>query len=125
MHELPVTQGILDVVIDAARRNGGRRILAIDLVIGDMSSIVDDSIQFYFDILSKDTPAEGAVLRFRRAPATAVCLDCGHTFTARVPLEPACPRCSGSHLIVSGGRDFHVESIDVDEAGRAESTEVF
>lgn len=116
MHELAVTQGILEVVLEAAQANNARRINAIDLVIGDLSSIVDDSVQFYFDVLSKGTPAEGAMLRFRRQPAEASCWNCGHTFQVSVPLKPLCPACGSSRLHVAGGREFFVESIDVDEA---------
>jgi hydrogenase nickel incorporation protein HypA/HybF len=116
MHELPVTQGILDVVLKAAGDNGGGRIASIDLVIGELASVVDDSVQFYFDILSKGTLAEGARLRFRRLAASALCLDCQHTFAARAPLTPACPQCGGARLRVSGGREFYVESIDVNES---------
>jgi hydrogenase nickel incorporation protein HypA/HybF len=115
MHELPATQGILNVALEAAQQNGARRILAIDLAIGQLAGIVDDSVQFYFDILSKDTIAEGAVLRFRREPAGATCGDCGHQFAVEVPLAAVCPVCGGIRLHVSGGREFFVESIEVED----------
>ncbi len=115
MHELPVTQGMLSIVLEAATRAGDRRILAIDAVIGDLTSIVDDSVQFYFDILSRGTLAEGAVLRFHRRPGTATCLDCGHTFEVRPPLPTECPRCSSPLIRVTGGTEFYVESIDLED----------
>jgi hydrogenase nickel incorporation protein HypA/HybF len=121
VHELPVTQGILDVALDAARGAGAQRILAINLVIGDLSSILDDSVQFYFDILSRGTPAEGAMLRFQRQPAMARCWDCGHEFEAEIPLTPACPGCGGGRLQISGGREFRVESIEVDDGSSGSS----
>ena len=121
MHELPVTQGILEVTLEAAQGAGAHRILAINLVIGDLSSIVDDSLQFYFDILSRGTPAEGAILRFQRQAATARCWDCGHQYEATVPLTPACPLCGSARLEISGGREFRVESIEVDDGSTGSS----
>ncbi len=115
MHELPVTQGILDVALDSARNAGATRITAINLVVGTLSSIVDDSVQFYFEILSKDTPAEGAVLHFTRESATATCLDCGNAFAVdTLPLLAACPNCDGVRLQITGGKSFLVESIEVE-----------
>lgn len=115
MHELPITQGILDTAITAARRVNARRIVAIDLTIGALSGVVDDSVQFYFDILSQGTLAEGATLHFRRVPANAACLDCGFTFETTPPLSPTCPDCQSMLVRVEGGREFFVESIEIDD----------
>jgi hydrogenase nickel incorporation protein HypB len=101
MHELPITEGILKIATEAAE---GRRITTIHLLVGELSSIVDDSVQFYFDILSKGTTAEGAVLDFQRRPATLTCSDCGQSFQVRAPLPAACPHCGGTKLQVTGGR---------------------
>jgi hydrogenase nickel incorporation protein HypA/HybF len=123
MHELPVTQAILDTALNAAQQAGARRILAIDLVVGELSGIVDDSVQFYFDILSQGTLAQGAMLRFQRQPAQARCLDCGHSYPAAPPLAPFCPACGGARVQVSGGRQFFLESIEIDDDHSGSSTD--
>jgi hydrogenase nickel incorporation protein HypA/HybF len=115
MHELPATQGILDVALNAALEAGASRISTIDVVIGDLSSIVDDSVQFYFDILSRGTLAAGAVLRLRRVAAQATCGDCGASYEVVPPLEAACRECGSLTLSVRGGREFYIDSIEVDE----------
>ena len=124
MHELPVTEDILALALETARRAGARRITAVDLVVGDLSSIVDDSIQFYFDILSQGTLADGAALHIRRQAAEVVCSTCGHQSEMRAPLPQACPACDSARLRVTGGQAFYLQSIEVDDedrGGRADS----
>ncbi len=115
MHELPVTQGILQVAIESAQQNDASRITDIYLVIGALSGLVDDSIQFYFDFLSRDTLAAGATLHIRREPALADCWQCGQQSEVTPPLLTECPACGSPRLTISGGRAFYVESIDIDE----------
>ncbi len=115
MHELSITQSILAVVLEAAEKAGARRVTAINLVIGDLSSIVDDSVQFYFDFLSKETIASEAKLNFEREAAQAACLDCGHEFEVSAPLMALCPQCESVRLRITGGREFRVESIEVED----------
>ncbi len=73
MHELPVTEQIVEIVLDHARKAKAERVLKINLVIGELSSFVGESIQFYFDMLSKGTEAEKASLSISRIPARARC----------------------------------------------------
>lgn len=118
MHELPVTENILAIALEEAARVHARKVTAINLVVGDMASIVDDSVQFYFDFLSKDTPAAGAALNFRRVSPQLRCEECDEHFDFKMEeLEQglACPHCSGSQLEMVSGTEFYVESIDVDE----------
>ena len=115
MHEMAITQSILDIAVQHAERSGTARVTALNLVIGQLSSIVDDSVQFYWDIISKDTLCEGATLNFERIPAEMNCLDCGHTYTLSRGLE-ACPNCEGFRVRVVAGDEFRLESIEVEEA---------
>jgi len=113
MHELPIAENILNIAVDYAERAGAKRVTALHLVIGQLSSVVDDSIQFYWDIISKDTLCMGATLQFNRIPATLICLDCGHTYTLNRELM-ACPQCDSTRLKVTAGEEFRLESIEVE-----------
>ena len=120
MHELPATQGMLDVALEAARGSvppgsPTPAIREIHLVVGELTSIVDDSVQFYFDVMARGTPAEGARLVFHREPALMTCLDCGHREEVEPPLRPTCPDCDSLVLEVTGGQAFRVESLEVEE----------
>ncbi len=110
MHELAVTQNILDIALKNA---GTRKVKQVNLVIGQFASIVDDSVQFYWDIISKDTSAEGSMLHFERIPGEMTCQKCGCTF------HPAgetfdCPACASSSVKISKGEEFQIDSIDVE-----------
>ncbi len=113
MHELPVTESILEISLRHASQAGARRITDLYLVIGQLASIVDDSVHFYWDIVSKDTPAEGAKLHFRRIETEMLCLDCTIRYKP-VAYDMACPSCGGSHIKVIAGDEFFLESIDVE-----------
>ncbi|MEJ2598173.1 MAG: hydrogenase maturation nickel metallochaperone HypA [Anaerolineales bacterium] len=114
MHELAVTENILEIATRHAHLAGAGRIANIYLVIGQLSSIVDDSIQFYWDIIAKDTVAEGACLNFRRIPAELACLDCGKQFSINGE-DYFCPDCHGIHVKIVSGEEFYLEAIEVEK----------
>jgi hydrogenase nickel incorporation protein HypA/HybF len=111
MHELMVTESIRDIALRHAKEAGATRITDLFLVIGELSSIVDDSVQFYWDFVAEGTMAEGATLHFRRIPAEMVCQACGHTYSPRQTLP--CPKCESSNVRVRAGEEFFLEAIEV------------
>jgi hydrogenase nickel incorporation protein HypA/HybF len=113
VHELAITEEILRIAVEHAERAGARRIVDINLVIGDLSSVVDDSVQFYFDFISPGTVAEGAELHFRRVPARLRCRACGQEFEPD-GIDWRCPSCQAVGGDVIAGREFNMESIEVE-----------
>jgi len=114
MHELTVTESILEIALRHAREQNARRITGLYLVIGEWSSVVDDSVQFYWDIISEGTIAKGATLHFRRVMAELVCQDCGQEYRPTSE-NMACPKCGGTNVKLKSGEEFFLEAIDVDE----------
>ena len=113
MHELPVTESVLEIALRHASQAKATRITHIYLVIGQLASIVDESVQFYWDIISKETIAEGALLHFKRLPATFTCLDCHQEYS---PGKDgfSCPNCRSDRVKVVSGDEFFMEAIDVE-----------
>ena len=114
MHELSVTENILEITLRHASEANASRVTDINLKIGRLSSIVDDSIQFYWDFVSENTICAGAKLHFDRVPARLLCLNCGHEYTLESDLEP-CPHCQSAQVRVIAGEEFHVESIEIEK----------
>jgi hydrogenase nickel incorporation protein HypA/HybF len=113
VHELPVSEQILKVVLEHARAAGARRVARVNLAIGDLTTFVDESIQFYFDFLSRDTEAEGAQLQIRRIAALVRCHECATEF-APDGTDWDCPRCGSLGGEVLSGRESLIESIEVE-----------
>ena len=59
MHELSITQSILDISLKAAKEQHATRIRAIRLKIGAFSGVVPECVQMYLDVLAKGTPGRG------------------------------------------------------------------
>ena len=113
MHELAVTESILNITVQHATQVNAVRVTALHLVIGQLSSIVDDSVQFYWDMISEGTMCEGAQLTFERRPAMLTCLDCAQTYELSGELTD-CPNCHSACIKVVAGEEFYLDSIEVE-----------
>jgi hydrogenase nickel incorporation protein HypA/HybF len=110
MHELSLTQNILDIALKYAKV---KKILHVNLLIGQLSDEREESIQFYWGDLAKGTLAQGAKLHFQYVEAEMQCLGCSTVFH---PKEETilCPSCQSHHLKLISGDDVKIDSIDIE-----------
>ena len=98
MHELGITQGIVDRAREAAEANGARKVTDLYLVMTPAADFSQDSIEMYFEMLAgEDDFFRGATLHFDHRPVAATCLSCSDEFTTDAP-QPVCPQC-GSLMV--------------------------
>ena len=113
MHELALTEGIIQIVREQAEKNGFERVLEISLRVGEYSGVIPECLLEFFPIASKGTKAEGARLVIQPIPAAFRCFSCG--YEGPIPPRTACcPQCGGSAIRMTAGREFYVENLKVE-----------
>lgn len=111
MHELPVVLDIVRVMNEEAEKRGFQKVTQVDLVIGELSSIIGESVQMYFEVVAENSVCEGAKLTFEHRPATLKCKLCGKEFPHQKDFF--CPDCGGDSVLVKDtGREFYIRSFD-------------
>lgn len=112
MHEYPITMRIVQIAEEHAKKEEASYITAINLVVGDYSGFIGESISMYFDIISEGTLCEGAVLNIRRVSPMLRCRACGLLFK-KEPFTFQCPECKGEGGPTDIGKEFYIESIEI------------
>lgn len=113
MHELALSQGIIDVIREQAATQGFTRVKTVRLAIGALSHVEPEAIAFGFDAVSRGTVAEGARLDIERPPGQAFCLACEKPVPLAERFDP-CPDCGGHQLVVTGGEELRVKELEVE-----------
>jgi hydrogenase nickel incorporation protein HypA/HybF len=113
MHEYPITKRIIQIAEEHAKKEGASRIILINHVVGDYSGFIGESVSMYFDIISEGTLCEGAALNIRRVAPMLRCRSCGELFK-KVPFSFECPKCKGEGGPTEIGKEFYIESIEVE-----------
>ena len=110
MHELSISRAIVET---ASRHAGARRVVSVRVAIGALRQVLPGSLRFYFEVVSRGTACEGALLDTLLVPARMRCA-CGEEWElADVCFR--CPRCGGAEVTVACGDELCVDSIEVEE----------
>ena len=111
MHELAISSAVLESVL---RHAEGRRVTSVKLRVGHLRQVVPDSLEFYWDIVTREGICEGSVLEQEVIPARLACTACAREWEIELPVF-RCPSCGGADVEVAAGDELEVESIEVEE----------
>ncbi len=115
MHELSIVSSVVDSVMETLERYPGARVKEVRLRVGALSAVVEDSLQFCYEIATAETPLEGSKLVVKILPVVMHCAGCD----ADVELESLqsfrCPRCGELVGDLRQGRELEIESIEIEE----------
>ena len=108
MHEMAITQDIVEIV---RGRAGGRKVRRVVIEIGKLSLVMPDAVRFCFDLVAEGTPVEGAVLEILEPAGRGRCRTCG----GEVALERPFGRCvcGSTDLDWISGEELKVREMEV------------
>ena len=112
MHEMSLCEGILQVLEDEAGKQGFSEVRQVWLEIGRLAGVELEALRFSFDVVVRDTLADGAKLSIIDVPGVAWCLQCAES----VPVEQrfdACPKCGSYQLQVTAGDEMRIKELEV------------
>ena len=111
MHELAIAQNVIAIIGAEAKKSGFTKVVSIKLAVGEVCGVVPQCLDELFPIASEGTVAEGAKLDCYGIPIAVRCSEC--SFEGR-PERGACPRCGSESIKLISGREFFVDSIEVE-----------
>jgi hydrogenase nickel incorporation protein HypA/HybF len=113
MHEFSLTEKILNIVLKEAEAHHVRQVKKVTIIVGDLSGVVNDSVEMYFRIIAEGTMAEAAVLEFIREKARLYCETCKVEYI-KTDRDFLCPTCGNLGRLTDIGRECIVQNIEVE-----------
>lgn len=115
MHEYPLTLSIIEIASRYATEKNSQ-VTKINLLIGEASGILGESIRLYFNEIALGTLCENAKIEIEWIKPLLKCNNCG-LFFHRKPFSFACPNegCTGEGFPTDIGQEFYVKSIELEK----------
>ncbi len=113
MHEMSLCEGVLQVLQTEAKTQRFKKVIAVWLEIGDLSSVEPQAMLFSFDVVTRNSLADGATLNIINVPGQAWCKLCSKTVTIKQRYDE-CSDCGSYQLQVTGGDEMKIKQLEVE-----------
>jgi hydrogenase nickel incorporation protein HypA/HybF len=113
MHELSLTQSLVEIAAEHAQRAGATAIRSITLEVGDLSGALPEALEFAFDVCRTGTLAAEATLNIRRVAGRGHCTACAADAEA-TQLSAICPACGALAFELVAGHELRILELEID-----------
>ncbi|MCG8563952.1 MAG: hydrogenase maturation nickel metallochaperone HypA [Desulfobacterales bacterium] len=113
MHEMGIAQQLMDIALGAIPGEvEDPKVETLNLRIGKLAAVVEHSLTFCMEIITKDTPLENVRLNIEEVPVRIQCKDCGREWETDTPIFQ-CPDCIESQTQLLSGREIEITSLEL------------
>ena len=108
-----VAQQLVQIALDSIPEDiENPTVEIVNLKIGKLASVVEHSLTFCFEIITKDTPMENAKLMIDFIPVTVHCKSCDNNWEVTGPVFK-CPFCEDGDVEMVTGREIEITSLEL------------
>jgi len=115
MHEISIVTSIVDTVTESVAAYPGAQVKEVRLRVGALASVVEDSLQFCWELTTEGTPLAGSKLVVNTLPVVMHCEACAQEVELAGVQSFRCPRCGEPCSDLRQGRELEIDSIEIDE----------
>jgi hydrogenase nickel incorporation protein HypA/HybF len=115
MHELSLVSSIVETVTETLAAHPGAQVREVRLRVGALASVIPESLEFCWGIVSEDTPLEGSRLVVNLLPVVVHCAPCGQDAELEGVQSFRCPRCGEPCSDMRQGRELEIDSIEIED----------
>ena len=124
MHEVSVVSDIVSAILRELENYNVEKVEEVVLVVGEMTSLGDEQLEFAYEIVTKETKLEGSKLVIEHEKIRVKCGSCGYEGGVKmlesdygehtIPIL-SCPECNGK-VKVTAGQACMVKNLKIVEA---------
>jgi len=112
MHEMSIALGIVRIAEEEVKKAKAEKVERIELIIGELSGVEKDSLDFAWPLAVKETVLEHAKVEIDYIPGKALCSDCNTQFALH-SLYDECPNCKSYFRVIQNGQELKVLALEV------------
>ena len=115
-----MSEKALSIMLEEAKKKKIKRIKEARLIIGTLTLLNHEQIKFWLKELSKDTIAEGLLIKIKGQNSEILCRKCRYEGKLKFRENVidhfflpafACPECNSTEIEIRKGKEFEVEKI--------------